>query len=75
MADEAPAKKTAAKKSTKKRTARKSTASKGKSFGEQKRDDAKERVKKARKEGGGLDRNDPLLGWDAQQGRVRPVDG
>ena len=62
------------KKSTRKRTATKKVE---KSLTERKREDAKKRLEAKKKAGGGfgLDANDPLVGWDAQQGKVRPVEG
>ena len=62
------------KKSTRKRTATKKVE---KSLTERKREDAKKRLEAKKKAGGGfgLDVNDPLVGWDAQQGKVRPVEG
>lgn len=64
----------APKKTTRKRTA---TAKAEKSPADRKREDAKERLAAKKKAGGGfgLDGNDPLVGWDAQQGKVRPVEG
>ena len=82
MAEEETPKKTTRKRTTRKKTEdkpaeTKKVAPKEKSFGELKREDAQRRLKEAREAGTsfGLDDHDPLLGWDAQQGRVRPVEG